>query len=73
MFKTAGIPIIAFLVLVGCNKTNDSADVLARVGGSVLTKEAVINQVPEYRSTDVENHVTQWINDELLYLSLIHI
>ena len=67
MFKTAGIPIIAFLVLVGCNKTNDSADVMARVGGSVLTKEAVINQVPEYRSTDVENHVTQWINDELLY------
>ena len=70
MFKTVGIVIIiALLALVSCNKTNDSVEVLARVGNSVLTKDVVLNRVPEYRAAEVENHVTQWINAELLYLA----
>jgi hypothetical protein len=57
------------LALASCNNKHDSDEVLARVGNSVLTKEAVLIRVPEYRATDVENQVTQWVNTELLYLA----
>ena len=62
-----GITLVALLALANCNKTNENIEVLARVGGSVLTKDAVMNRFPEYRETDVENQVGQWINAELLY------
>ena len=70
MFKSSGIVVIVcFLALTSCNNKHDSDEVLARVGNSVLTKEAVLIRDPEYRATDVENQVTQWINTELLYLA----
>ena len=70
MFKPSGIVVIVcFLALASCNNKRDSDEVLARVGNSVLTKEAVLIRDPEYRATDVENQVTQWINTELLYLA----
>ena len=70
MFKPSGIVlIVCFLALASCNNKHDSDKVLARVGSSVLTKEAVLIRVPEYRATDVENQVTQWVNTELLYLA----
>ena len=72
MNKIAGIILIALLALSSCNKTNKNVEVLARVGNSVLTKDAVINRFPEYRAEDVENQISQWVNGELL-LSLIHI
>ena len=69
MYKTAGIALIALLTLVNCNKTNKNVEVLARVGSSILTKDDIINRVPEYQMTDVENQVAQWVNDELLYIA----
>ena len=70
MFKPSGIvTVVTLLVLVGCNKTNDSVEVLARVGNSVLTKDVVLNRLPEYRAAEVENQVTQWVKAELLYLA----
>ena len=70
MFKPSCITIVlSLLVLVGCNKTNDSVEILARVGTSVLTKDAVLNRYPEYREAEVENRVMQWIKAELLYLA----
>jgi len=73
MFKPSGIvTVVALLALVGCNKTNDNVEVLARVGNSVLTKDVVLNRLPEYRAAEVENQVTQWINAELLYLAGVH-
>ena len=70
MFKPVGIVII--IALFGCNKTNESVEVLARVGGSVLTKDMVLNRLPEYRSAEVESQVIQWINAELLYIAGVH-
>ena len=67
MYKVVGITLVALLALANCNKTNEKVEVLARVGSSVLTKDAVMNRFPEYRMTDVENQVGQWINAELLY------
>ena len=64
--------IVIIIALFGCNKTNESVEVLARVGGSVLTKDMVLNRLPEYRSAEVENQVIQWINAELLYLAGVH-
>ena len=62
MFKPSGIvTVVALFALVGCNKTNDSVEVLARVGNSVLTKDVVLNRLPEYRAAEVENHVTHFI------------
>ena len=73
MFKPSGIVTVATLfALVGCNKTNDSVEVLARVGTSVLTKDVVLNRLPEYRAAEVENLVTQWVKAELLYLAGVH-
>ena len=73
MFKPSGlVTVVALFFLVGCNKTNDSVEVLARVGNSVLTKDVVLNRLPEYRAAEVENQVTQWINAELLYLAGVH-
>ena len=73
MFKPSGIvTVVALFALVGCNKTNDSVEVLARVGNSVLTKDVVLNRLPEYRAAEVESQVTQWINAELLYLAGVH-
>ena len=70
MFKPSGIvTVVALFALVGCNKTNDSVEVLARVGNSVLTKDVVLNRLPEYRAAEVENQVTQWVKAELLYLA----
>ena len=69
MNKTAGIILIALLTLSSCNKTNKNVEVLARVGNSVLTKDAVINRFPEYRAEDVENQISQWVNGELLYVA----
>jgi len=70
MFKPSGIvTVVALFALVGCNKTNDSVEVLARVGNSVLTKDVVLNRLPEYRAAEVENQVTQWVKSELLYLA----
>ena len=69
MYNSTGVFLLTLLTLVSCNKTNDSAVVLARVGNSVLTRDDVINRAPEYRSADVESQVTQWINAELLYLA----
>ena len=69
MHKVVGIFFIALLTLTNCNKTNESVEVLARVGNSVLTKDVVINRFPEYRVADVENQVTQWVNAELLYVA----
>ena len=69
MYNSTGVLLLTLLTLVSCNKTNDSAVVLARVGNSVLTRDDVINRAPEYRSADVESQVTQWINAELLYLA----
>ena len=67
MYKVVGITLVALLALANCNKTNENVEVLAKVGSSVLTKDAVMNRFPEYRETDVENQVGQWINAELLY------
>ena len=67
MFKTSDIAIITLFALAGCNKTNDNVEVLARVGNSVLTKDAVMNEYSEYRAVEIESRVTQWINAELLY------
>ena len=77
---------MVLLTLVSCNKTNENIEVLARVENAFLTKKEVINRFPEYRKTDVESQVVQWVNAELLYaagvragvnkdlaLSLIHI
>ncbi len=70
MFKPTGIVIIVcFLALAGCNNKHDSSEVLARVGNSVLTKEDMLIRAPEYRATEVENLVAQWVNAELLYLA----
>ena len=69
MHKVVGIFFIALLTLTNCNKTNESVEVLARVGNSVLTKDVVINRFPEYRVADVENQVSQWVNAELLYVA----
>ena len=70
MFKPSCITIVlSLLVLVGCNKTNDSVEILARVGASVLTKDAILNRYPEYREAEVENQAMQWIKAELLYLA----
>ena len=69
MYKTLGITVIALFVLVGCNKTNDNVEVLARVGNSVLTKDAVINEHPEGGAVEIESRVIQWINAELLYIA----
>ena len=67
MYKVVGITLVALLALANCNKTNENVEVLARVGSSVLTKDAVMKRFPEYRKADVENQVGQWINAELLY------
>ena len=67
MYKVVGITLVALLALANCNKTNENVEVLARVGGSVLTKDAVMKRFPEYQKADVENQVDQWINAELLY------
>ena len=67
MFKTSDIAIIALFALAGCSKTNDNVEVLARVGNSVLTKDAIMNEYPEYRAVEIESRVTQWVNAELLY------
>ena len=69
MYKDAGIVLIGFLTLANCNKTNENVEVLARVGNTVLTKDEVINRVPEYQREDVENQVAQWVNAELLYIA----
>ena len=69
MYKGSGTGLIALLTLANCNKTNEGVDVLAKVGDAVLTKSAVINRFPEYRTADVENQVTQWVNAELLYVA----
>ena len=67
MYKVVGITLVALLALANCNKANENVEVLARVGSSVLTKDAVMKRFPEYRKADVENQVGQWINAELLY------
>jgi hypothetical protein len=70
MFKPSCTTILLLLlVLVGCNKTNDRVEILARVGTSVLTKDAMLNRYPEYREAEVENQAMQWIKAELLYLA----
>ena len=69
MYKGSATVLIALLTLANCNKTNENVDVLARVGSAVLTKNEVINRFPEYRTADVENQVTQWVNAELLYVA----
>jgi len=69
MYKGSATVLIALLTLANCNKTNENVDVLARVGSAVLTKNQVINRFPEYRTADVENQVTQWVNAELLYVA----
>jgi len=69
MYKGSATALIALLTLANCNKTNKNVDVLARVGSAVLTKNAVINRFPEYRTADVENQVAQWVNAELLYVA----
>ena len=69
MYKVVGITLVALLALANCNKTNENVEVLARVGSAVLTKNEVINRFPEYRTADVENQVTQWVNAELLYVA----
>ena len=70
MIKPSCIAIIVcLLALSGCNNRYDSGEVLARVGTSVLTKEDMLVQVPEYREAEVQNRVTQWVNTELLYLA----
>ena len=67
MYKDTGIVLMVLLALSSCNKTNESIEVLARVENAFLTKKEVINRFPEYRKTDVESQVAQWINAELLY------
>ena len=62
----------AQLALTSCNKPKKNVEVLARVGNSVLTKDAVINRFPEYRAEDVENQISQWVNGELLYVAGVH-
>ena len=69
MYNSTGVLLLTLLTLVSCNKTNDSAVVLARVGNSVLTRDDVMNRAHEYRPADVESQITQWINAELLYLA----
>ena len=70
VFKLSGIVIIVcFLALAGCSNKHDSDKVLARVGNSVLTKEDVLIWAPEYRATEVESRVKQWVSAELLYLA----
>ena len=70
MLSSSGIALIVFLLaLAGCNNKHDSGEVLAKVGSSVLTKEEMLIRNPEYRATEVENGVTQWVNAELLYLA----
>ena len=72
MYKVVSIALVALLALTNCNKTNENVEVLARVGSSVLTKEAVMNRFPEYRMADVESQVGQWVNAELLYVAGVH-
>ena len=72
MYKGSAIVLIALFALANCNKTNKNVDVLARVGNTVLTKNEVINRFPEYRTADVENQVTQWVNAELLYVAGVY-
>ena len=67
MYKDIGIVLMVLLALSSCNKTNESIEVLARVENAFLTKKEVINRFPEYRKTDVESQVAQWVNAELLY------
>jgi len=67
MHKGAAIVLIILLTLANCNKTNENVDVLARVENAFLTKKEVISRFPEYRKTDVESQVAQWVNAELLY------
>jgi len=67
MYKIVGIALISLLPLASCIKNNENVEVLARVGSSVLTKDVVINRFPDYRTSDVENQVGQWVNAELLY------
>ena len=67
MYKDTGIVLMILLALSSCNKTNERIEVLARVEDAILTKKDVINRFPEYRKTDVESQVAQWINAELLY------
>ena len=67
MYKDAGVVLMVLLTLVSCNKTNENIEVLARVENAFLTKKEVINRFPEYRKTDVESQVVQWVNAELLY------
>ena len=70
MFSQASIALIVSLfVLCGCNNKDENKEVLARVGGSVLTKEDMLVSNPEYSASDIENRVTQWVNVELLYLA----
>ena len=59
MYKVVSIALVALLALTNCNKTNENVEVLARVGSSVLTKDAVMNRFPEYRMADVESQVGQ--------------
>ena len=72
MYKVVSIALVALLALTNCNKTNENVEVLARVGSSVLTKDAVMNRFPEYRMADVESQVGQWVNAELLYVAGVH-
>ena len=67
MYKDTGIVLMVLLALSSCNKTNESIEILARVENAFLTKKEVINRFPEYRKTDVESQVAQWVNEELLY------
>ena len=49
MFSQASIALIVSLfVLCGCNNKDENKEVLARVGGSVLTKEDMLVSNPEY-------------------------
>ena len=72
MYKGSSTVLIALLTLANCNKKNENVEVLARVGSSVLTKDAVMNRFPEYRMADVESQVGQWVNAELLYVAGVH-
>ena len=69
MFKTLGTVIIVLFALNNCNKPNDNIEVLARVENSVLTKDEIMNEHPEYGAVEIESRVTQWINTELLYIA----
>ena len=49
MYNSTGVLLLTLLTLVSCNKTNDSAVVLARVGNSVLTRDDVMNRAHEHQ------------------------